>query len=244
MVDRNIEPGILKVLDCVQANIDEDGFGDKLVIINTKQERLFYDIVNPQEKMKDLSSRNCSDAGTPRPGVNHGDCKAPGFDTNGTDALIKIEDIEENDRCVIGNYEYTPSGSHCVMWPYMTMSGIQETVWIYCAFYDPPQLVRLITPHQHGSYMIAQTYITEDFDLYYLVENIWDQKFELWYTDLDCPDSFTDFVDQEFKMEKLFEYSMESVGGKQCIDMFVRSPSGKSKVSTNKKLFAFFLHKS
>ena len=86
--------------------------------------------------------------------------------------------------------------------------------------------------------------MTEDFDLYYLVENIWDQKFELWYTDLDCPDSFTDFVDQEFKMEKLFEYSMESVGGKQCIDMFVRSPSGKSKVSTNKKLFAFFLHKS
>ena len=36
MVDRNIEPGILKVLDCVQENINEDGFGDKLVIINTK----------------------------------------------------------------------------------------------------------------------------------------------------------------------------------------------------------------
>ena len=67
MVDRNIEPGILKVLDVVQENLDEDGFGDKMVIINTKQERLFYDAINPREKMRDLSSRNASEDGTPRP---------------------------------------------------------------------------------------------------------------------------------------------------------------------------------
>jgi hypothetical protein len=36
MVDRNIEPGILKVLDVVQENLDEDGFGDKMVILNTR----------------------------------------------------------------------------------------------------------------------------------------------------------------------------------------------------------------
>jgi len=67
MVDRNIEPGILKVLDVAQDEIDEDGFGKKMVIINTKQERLFYDAINPQEKMRNLSSRNCSEEGTPRP---------------------------------------------------------------------------------------------------------------------------------------------------------------------------------
>ena len=44
-------------------------------------------------------------------------------------------------------------------------------------------------------------------------------------------------------MKKIFEYDMADVGNNQCIDMFVRSPSGKQKTSTNKKLFAFFLHK-
>jgi hypothetical protein len=37
--------------------------------------------------------------------------------------------------------------------------------------------------------------MTEEFDLYYLIENINEKKFELWYTDLDNPDSFTDFKD-------------------------------------------------
>jgi hypothetical protein len=37
-----------------------------LVIINVKQERLFYDAVNPKAKMDDLSSRNDSEVGTPR----------------------------------------------------------------------------------------------------------------------------------------------------------------------------------
>ena len=41
-----------------------------MVIINTKQERLFYDVINPQEKMGDLSSRNASEDGTPMGGNN------------------------------------------------------------------------------------------------------------------------------------------------------------------------------
>lgn len=68
MVDRNIEPGILKVLDVAQENLDEHGFGDRMVIINTKQERFYYDAINPQEKNRNLSSRNHSEEGTPKAG--------------------------------------------------------------------------------------------------------------------------------------------------------------------------------
>ena len=93
----------------------------------------------------------------------------------------------------------------------MSMSGIQDSVWVYCAFYNPQVLVRLITDHEHGTYRIAQTYMTEDFDLYYLIENIKEKKFELWCTDLDYPNSFTDFKDQKFEMEKIFEYDMSEV---------------------------------
>ena len=53
--------------------------------------------------------------------------------------------------------------------------------------------------------------MTEDFDLYYLIENIKEKKFELWCTDLDYPNSFTDFKDQKFGMEKIFEYDMIDV---------------------------------
>jgi hypothetical protein len=91
------------------------------------------------------------------------------------------------------------------------MSGIQDSVWVYCAFYSPQVLVRLITDHKHGTYRIAQTYMTENFDLYYLIENIIEKKFELWFTDLDNPDCFTDFKDQKFEMEKIFEYDMTDV---------------------------------
>jgi len=209
MIDRNIEPGILSVLDVAQDDIDESGFGTKMVIINTKQERLFYDAINPQAKVRNLTSRNASEAGTPR-ALPPLDLSNMDFATAG-DTLVNPTEIQDNDRCIIGNYEYTPSGSHSVMWPYMTMSGIQDAVWVYCAFYNPPVLVRLITPHATGTYRVAQTYMTEGFDLYYLVENIRDKKFELWYTDLDNPDSFTDFKDQKFEMEKLFEYDMEDV---------------------------------
>jgi hypothetical protein len=128
MIDRNIEPGILKVLDVAQENLDENGFGDKMVILNTKQERLFYDIINPKAKMDNISSRNDSEVGTPRNKkdvVNLQDFGTGGFGTTiMTEALVNETEIKENDRCIIGNYEYTPSGSHCVMWPYMTMSGI------------------------------------------------------------------------------------------------------------------------
>ena len=207
--------------------------------------------------MNHLTSRNASEAGTPKamPAL---DLSKLDFKTAGM-SLVSQPEAEDNDRCLLGSYEYTPSGSHSVMWPYMTMSGIQDAVWVYCAFYNPGKpktvLVRLVPPHKHGSYRVAQTYMTEGFDLYYLLENISEQKFELWYTDLDNPDSFTDFEDQKFEMEKLFEYAMLDVqdgeATTQCLDMFVRSPSGKRATSTNKKiatstnkkLFAFFLHK-
>lgn len=176
MVDRNIEPGILKVLDVAQENLDEDGFGDRMVIINTKQERFYYDAINPQAKNRDLTSRNASEDGTPNHQADRGlDVDLTNFGTAViSDTLVDKTEIKDNDRCIIGSYEYTPSGSHCVMWPYMTMAGIQDTVWVYCAFYDPPVLVRLVPPHEHGTFRIAQTYMTEAFDLYYLIENIKD----------------------------------------------------------------------
>ena len=222
-----------------------------MVIINTKQERLFYDAINPQAKIENLTSRNASEAGTIRamPAL---DLSKLDFGTMGAGSLISQPEAQDNDRCILGSYEYTPSGSHSVMWPYMTMSGIQDAVWVYCAFYNPGEktyLLRLIPPHDRGSYRVAQTYMTEGFDLYYLLENIVEKKFELWYTDLDNPSCFTDFAKQEFRMEKLFEYAMLDVqcgdptNDTQCLDMFVRSSSGKLATTSNKKLFAFFLHK-
>jgi hypothetical protein len=68
--------------------------------------------------------------------------------------------------------------------------------------------------------------------------------FELWYTDLDRPLGFLDFNDQKFEMEMIYKYPMEDVENSQCVDMFVRSPSGKQGGNMNRKLFAFFLHRN
>lgn len=59
----------------------------------------------------------------------------------------------EENSCVIGSYEYSPSGSHCVMWPYMSMSGIQDTVWIFCAF-DPKFLKRIVPEYNFGHFRV------------------------------------------------------------------------------------------
>lgn len=41
-----------------------------------------------------------------------------------SDMVLNQDGVQDNERCVIGSYEYSPSGAISVMWPYMTMSGI------------------------------------------------------------------------------------------------------------------------
>ena len=72
------------------------------------------------------------------------------------------------------------------------MSGIQDTILLYCAF-DPKVLKRLFFPYEFGDYKVVQSFITEHFDMYYLIDNIKDEQMELWYTDLDKPHGFIDF---------------------------------------------------
>ena len=66
----------------------------------------------------------------------------------------------------------------------------------------------------------------------------------MWYIDLDNPNGFTNFKDQQFKLEKIFEYSFSDVESAPLLDLFIRSSSSKQAINTNKKLFVFFLHKN
>lgn len=66
MIERNIEPGILKVLDCFQTEIDKaSGYGKKLVIINSIQDNFYYDLVCPYAQEHNKSDRAASESDVP-----------------------------------------------------------------------------------------------------------------------------------------------------------------------------------
>ena len=46
-IPERIAPGNSEVLDCVQTNIDENGFGDKMVIITRRDANFFYHCIYP-----------------------------------------------------------------------------------------------------------------------------------------------------------------------------------------------------
>ena len=53
-INRQIEPGKLRVMDVGQMRLNEEGFGDKLAILNMRDENFYYDEVNPQAMLSNL----------------------------------------------------------------------------------------------------------------------------------------------------------------------------------------------
>ena len=90
---------------------------------------------------------------------------------------------------------------------------------------------------------VQQTFITEDFDLFVLVDHFREKRFELVKIDLDKPRGFINFDDQTFDFESIMTYNYSQVDDAPILDMIVRSASGKEKISSNKKLFVFILHR-
>lgn len=49
---KKIEPGVLKVFDVAQSNVNEDGFGEKMAICDLRGEDFYYDLVSPLNEVK------------------------------------------------------------------------------------------------------------------------------------------------------------------------------------------------
>lgn len=77
-----------------------------------------------------------------------------------------------------------------------------------------------------------------------MVNHFEHKKYELLMIDLDNPQPFYDFRDQNFILKSVMSYSYALVGERELDDMIVRSSSDKALVGQNKRMFLFILHKN
>jgi hypothetical protein len=132
--------------------------------------------------------------------------------------------------------------SRSAMWPYVCLSDAYNQIWVYCG-YDHTVVKRIVLPYSMKNSRVEQVFVTNEFDLFVLINHFRSKSYELLQIDLDRPRGFIKFEEQTFTLMSLFRYTYEDVGGKPCLDMVMRSQS-KDSTSINKKLFAFILHKN
>ena len=90
---------------------------------------------------------------------------------------------------------------------------------------------------------MARYFLTQDLDLYFILESDQKKMRQLWKLDLSKPKGFIDYIDQTFEMEKCFQYKFNDVKSKPLLDIMIRSESNPDNQNEkNLKLMAFFLH--
>mmetsp|Transcript_8198 Transcript_8198/g.12573 ORF Transcript_8198/g.12573 Transcript_8198/m.12573 type:complete len:100 (+) Transcript_8198:1718-2017(+) len=47
-IPKRIEPNCLVIFDAIQADVDENGFGTRLVVTSARDSDFYYDVINPQ----------------------------------------------------------------------------------------------------------------------------------------------------------------------------------------------------
>ena len=86
------------------------------------------------------------------------------------------------------------------------MAGNFNSILLFNAF-DEKFLIRIPFPdHQKETSVLDRLYITPEYVIYALMLNYKEKKFEVWYCDLDHPNTETDFSKKCLQVKKLFEY--------------------------------------
>lgn len=78
------------------------------------------------------------------------------------------------------------------MWPYICLSDTFNQLWVFCA-YDYTIVKRIVLPYSNKNTRIDQIYITNEFDLFVLVNHFRKNELELIQVDLDQPRGFINF---------------------------------------------------
>ena len=130
-----------------------------------------------------------------------------------------------------------PNRGYRVCWPYVTFSGIEGYLWIFCA-HDQKYMKRVELPKDHG--YVCNTFITSDFYIYVVLQSDSLEKFTVFSIDLRYPKAFAKFNDQIIKFKKIMEYTFEQVENKPMDDLFFRSEARNEE--SHEDLFGFFLH--
>ena len=110
------------------------------------------------------------------------------------------------------------------MWPYICMADCFNQIWVFCAF-DHTVMKRIIMPYSVKNACIDEVFITNEFDLFVLVNHFRYKEYELMQIDLDMPRGFTDYKDQTLSLKSLFKYDYETVNSRPVLDIMVRSAS-------------------
>mmetsp|Transcript_16686 Transcript_16686/g.25720 ORF Transcript_16686/g.25720 Transcript_16686/m.25720 type:complete len:121 (+) Transcript_16686:431-793(+) len=96
-------------------------------------------------------------------------------------------------------------------------------------------------PGSAQGYQIAQTYITEQEELFIALRSNSERKYKVWKIDVQGLDQSSWTIPVYF--EFCFEYTFKDCNNNPLQDMIIRSASRKGIIDMNKKLLAFFLHK-
>lgn len=81
------------------------------------------------------------------------------------------------------------------MWPYVAYVDNKNIIWVVCG-YDQYVLKRIVLPYDVTKTRIPKIYITDDFDLFFIVNNFQEDTYDIIQIDLDYPRPFYDFREQ------------------------------------------------
>ena len=146
-------------------------------------------------------------------------------------------------NCIYSSDSFSPMQAVSVKWPYLAYSGLNKEYLMLINMFDKDTIHRIKLQDEA---LVIQTYITETNDLFVMSQT--KDCYRLQFIDLDAsnfrqqdkPDMRK--IYDQFRVQDVFEYTIDSVNQSPLLKMHVRGSSRKEVIDTNEKLIVLLLH--